>query len=169
MNELTNIIHASGIYKNKTISLTSNINTVSLVDEIKLIKEANKIKWTHGYLTYKIIIENNTNKTYNNAILNENISNLVILVEDSIKVNENKAIYDYSNQSLSIHIDEIKPNAKTIVSFSIKKKKNDFFILKNYSILKYDNKDVKSNYITILSPLKKETNIIDCSTPYWRQ
>ena len=95
MNELTNIIYASGIYKNKTILLTSNTNIVNLVDEIKLIKEANKMKWTHGYLTYKIIIENNTNKTYKNAILKENINNLVVLVEDSIKINENKAIYDY--------------------------------------------------------------------------
>lgn len=42
-------------------------------------------------------------------------------------------------------------------------------MFKTWSTLKYDNNIIKSNYLTIVSPMKKYfKENLDCSTPYWR-
>lgn len=44
-----------------------------------------------------------------------------------------------------------------------------FFVLKNYCTLSYDEIELVSNDVVVLSPLKRYfSNSYGCGTPYWR-
>ena len=88
MNELNNIALAKGNYNNIPTLLTSNKFTVNLTNGLTIItKEANKINWTSGNLTYTITIINKTNKSYEQPIVTDIIdTSLVDFIEGSVKI-----------------------------------------------------------------------------------
>lgn len=75
-----------------------------------------------------------------------------------------------NTHTLTIDMSNIAQNAKTIITYSIKNKYLDFFILRSACTLTYSNKiKLNSNIVTIISPIRKNyQKSSDCSTPYWR-
>lgn len=173
MNELSNIALISGNYNGNELELFSNENIVNIIDKIQLIMSTSKIVWKMGSLEYKIDIINNTNKQYKNSVLTIKLNKTLIdLVDKSVKINEkstNDYVYDLKNNTLTIKIEEIKALDQLSITYLVKKKRDEFFILKTNSILTYDESNIESNYVTVLSPLKKNKNDnLDCNTPFWR-
>lgn len=176
MNKLINNASVIGKYNNIATSLVSNTVEINMLDELKMIKEANKKTWRDGYLTYIITIDNQSTSTYQNSkitIVPNN--NLISFVDNSIKINDipvshNDYHYEANTHTLTIDIPNITKNAKTIITYSIKKKYLDFFILRSTCILTYSNEiKLNSNIVTVISPIRKKyQKSLDCSTPYWR-
>lgn len=176
MNKLSNTVIINGSYHNIPTLLTSNTLTISIQDALTITKSADKNTWHEGNLTYTITIDNKNNRSYKNSKITNIINTkLVSLIPNSIKINnipakDNEYSYNTALNTLTIYLDTITSNSKTIISFSIKKNYNDYFVLKTNCLLTYQNNiEKQSNYVTVISPLKRPTFITNsCSTPYWR-
>ena len=88
MNELSNISKTSGTYNDIPTILTSNTSVVNVIDGLSLIKEADMENWGSGNLTYTITLDNQTDKTYTNPIITDQIdSSLALFVPGSVTIN----------------------------------------------------------------------------------
>lgn len=88
MNELSNISKASGTYNDIPTILTFNTSVVNVIDGLSLIKEADMENWDSGNLTYTITLDNQTDKTYTNPIITDQIeSSLALFVPRSVTIN----------------------------------------------------------------------------------
>lgn len=173
MNELSNVASISGNYNENKLVIFSNENIVNIIDKIKIIMSASKTVWKMGSLEYKIDIINNTSSVYENAILTIKLNKTLIdFIDKSVKINKSSMddyFYDEKNSTLVINIKEIKALEQLNITYSVKKKRDDFFILKTNSILDYNGlSGIESNYATVLSPIRKNNNNFDCKTPFWR-
>lgn len=55
------------------------------------------------------------------------------------------------------------------ISFNVRKVHNDFFILKSRCELRYNDDKLYSNYVTVVSPIRKNSKTnYSCDVPYWR-
>ena len=148
MNELSNIALISGNYNGNELELFSNENIVNIIDKIQLIMSTSKTVWKMGSLEYKIDIINNTNKQYKNSVLTIKLNKTLIdLVDKSVKINEkstNDYVYDLKNNTLTIKIEEIKALDQLSITYLVKKKRDEFFILKTNSILSLKYYDLLS-------------------------
>lgn len=128
MNELSNTVSSVGNYDNIPTSLTSNTTVVNIIDNLSLLLEADKQNWTDGNLTYKITINNETDKSYDNPVITDVLDiNYIDFVEESVMIDNVKAetskyTYNESNHTLTINLDSVAPSSKVVVTFSVKKK-----------------------------------------------
>lgn len=128
MNELNNVVTASGTYNSIPTSLTSNTMVVNMVDGLTIIKDADKKNWVDGELTYTVTIQNNTDKTYTNITVTDVIdNNFVDFVDDSVmidgvKATVNQASYEEQTHTLTIKLDEVSPSTSSIITFQVTKK-----------------------------------------------
>lgn len=129
MNELSNIVTSTGNYNNIPTSLTSNTSIVNMIEGLTLTKEADKVNWSDGLLTYTITLNNNTEKPYTNPIIIDEINDtLVEFVNNSVKIDdryalENEFSFDVNTHTLTINLSDIDANSEVIVKFSVKKSK----------------------------------------------
>lgn len=128
MNELSNIVTSTGNYNNIPTSLTSNTSVVNLIEGLTLSKEADKINWSDGLLTYTIKLNNETNTPYTNAIITDVIdTSFIEFVDSSVKIDdryalENEYSYDDNSNTLTINLNDIAENTEVVVTFNVKKK-----------------------------------------------
>lgn len=128
MNELSNIAKASGTYDNIPTSLTSNTSVVNVIEGLSLIKEADMENWGSGNLTYTITLDNQTDKTYTNPIITDQIdSSLALFVPGSVTINGQAAqqgeySYDSNTHTLTINLSEVTPSSKAVLTFQVEKK-----------------------------------------------
>lgn len=128
MNELSNTATAAGNYNSIPTSLTSNISTVNMIEGLTMTKTADKQNWVTGDLTYTIVIDNKTDKAYENPKVTDIINNsLVEFVNDSVTINGVKAeaskyTYDDGAHTLTVTLDSINPSTTTTLTFSVTKK-----------------------------------------------
>lgn len=128
MNELNNTATAVGNYNSIPTSLTSNISTVNMIEGLTMTKTADKQNWVTGDLTYTIVIDNKTDKAYENPKVTDIINNsLVEFVNDSVTINGVKAeaskyTYDDGAHTLTVTLDSINPSTTTTLTFSVTKK-----------------------------------------------
>lgn len=128
MNELYNTVSSVGNYDNIPTSLTSNTSVVNMIEGLTLLKEADKQNWSDGYLTYKITLDNTTDKSYDNPVITDVIdNNLIDFVEDSVIINDVKADaskynYDSDKHTLKITLDKVDASSKVTITFNVKKK-----------------------------------------------
>ena len=175
MNELYNTVTSNGNYNNIPTTLTSNTSIVNMVEGLSILKEANKKNWSDGNLMYNITLNNEAELAYTNVVVTDIIDNtLVDFVSDSVTINSVKAeskAYSYNNDThtLTVNIGNIEPSNTSIITFDVKKKYNDFFILKSRCKASYNDAcELYSNYVTVLSPIKRGLKNYGCGTPYWR-
>lgn len=175
MNEANNTATVNGNYNSIPTSLTSNTSVVNLIDGLAILKAADKKNWSDGYLTYTITVSNQTNSAYENPVITDVIdTTLVEFVAQTVVINEKSATsseYNYNNDThtLTINLSTVEASTVSIVKFSVKKKYNGSFILKNIANVYHDNILVsKSNVVTVL--IRPEKYIMNnyCNTPYWR-
>lgn len=128
MNELYNTVSSVGNYDNIPTSLTSNTSVVNMIEGLTLLKEADKQNWSDGYLTYKITLDNTTDKSYDSPVITDVIDNsLIDFVEDSVIIDDVKADaskynYDSDNHTLKITLDKVDASSKVVITFNVKKK-----------------------------------------------
>lgn len=128
MNELYNTVSSVGNYDNIPTSLTSNTSVVNMIEGLTLLKEADKQNWSDGYLTYKITLNNTTDKSYDSPVITDVIDNsLIDFVEDSVTIDDVKADaskynYDSDNHTLKITLDKVDASSKVVITFNVKKK-----------------------------------------------
>lgn len=128
MNELNNTATAVGNYNSIPTSLTSNVSTVNMIDGLTMTKTADKPNWITGDLTYTIVIDNKTDKAYENPTVTDIIDNTLIeFVNDSVTINGIKAEaskynYDDASHTLTINLENIEPSTTTTLTFSVTKK-----------------------------------------------
>lgn len=128
MNELYNTVSSVGNYDNIPTSLTSNTSVVNMIEGLTLLKEADKQNWSDGYLTYKITLDNTTDKSYDSPVITDVIdNNLIDFVEDSVIINDVKADaskynYDSDKHTLKITLDKVDASSKVTITFNVKKK-----------------------------------------------
>lgn len=176
MNELSNTALASGNYNSVATSLTSNTSLVNLVDGLSLTKSANKTNWTDGNLTYTIEVNNQAEMAYENVVITDVINtDLVEFITGSVKINDavaSEGQYFYNNDShtLTVNLNDVSVGTKTVVTFSVKKKYNDFFVLNNYCSASYGNgMVVDSNNVKVVGIGRVySVDCYKCSTPHWR-
>lgn len=168
--KLKNMVYSTGKYNDYEVSLTSNTSIVTMKNALSISMDADKKNWAFGHLTYKIIINNESNSMYENLLLTNIINtSLVEFVLDSVMINDLKSEYDYDNKVLSINIPNIEPNSTTIIKFRVQKKQNKFFILRNNTELHYNSMVLESNFVTVISPINKSSkDNFSCDYPHFK-
>lgn len=128
MNELNNIVTATGQYNNIPTSLTSNTSVVNMIEGLTLTKEADKQNWSSGDLTYTITLTNNTDQTYSTPVIKDVINtSLVEFVKGSVVINDTPATesqysYDEGSSTLTINLSDVGPSSTTTLTFRVTKK-----------------------------------------------
>lgn len=113
MNELSNISKTSGTYNDIPTILTFNTSIVNVIDDLSFIKEADMENWGSGNLTYTITLDNQTDKTYTNPIITDQIdSSLALFVPGSVTINgqavqQGEYSYDCNTHMLTINLNEV--------------------------------------------------------------
>ena len=125
--ELNNSVTATGNYNSVPTSLTSNVSVVNIIDGLTLTKDADKKNWATGDLTYSIIIDNQTDTSYENPIVTDVIDHtLVKFVPDSVTINgvqadTSKYNYNEDTHTLTVNLEDIGPSSTTTITFRVEK------------------------------------------------
>ncbi len=128
MNELNNVVTATGTYNSIPTSLTSNTAVVHLIEGLELTIEADKPNWVTGDLTYTITLTNNTSTAYVSPTITDTINvGIVSLLKDSIEVDGTKleqSQYTYAEDTglLTINLTNVEPSTHTTLTFCVTKK-----------------------------------------------
>lgn len=176
MNELYNTATTSGDYNNIPISFSSNTSIVNISLGLELTLETNKTKWKYGNLTYQMKLTNISNTPYLNLVITDSIDAQLIevipdsIIIDGVKATQKEYFYNKSTNILTIYVNKIESQQTTEIAFNVRKKRNIFFILKNWYVVTYNNDlKLRSNSVTIISPITKSaTDNTDCSSLNWR-
>ena len=76
----------------------------------------------------------------------------------------------FSNNTLKINLDKISKKTKITISFSVRKKYNEFFIIKNKFKVYYNDKIEESNYVIVNSLINRDSSTNNyCGVPFWRK
>lgn len=172
MNRLLNTAFSSGDYNGDLVFVSSNVLIVDLVDKLVLVKSANKDSWDNGYLTYKVEIKNNSDFLYENAVLSDVLNDsLVDFVNDSVVIEGTDGSYYYDDitHSLVVNLESIDKMSDVVVSFKVRKKQNEYFVLDSCCKLSCDGMDFYSNWLTIVSTVSRRVSGFSCDVPFWRK
>lgn len=164
MIELSNYASVIGTYNGLETTLNSNSITTLLINNLEMIKTANKRLWADGSLIYTITINNPSTANYESPIITDILNpNLITLVTNSVTINGVPAgfgIYTYDPVTglLVINLQNIFPNQSIIINFNVNKKNSEIFKLDNYASLIFSdssasklltNEIVTSDVITV--------------------
>lgn len=125
--ELNNSVTATGNYNSVPTSLTSNVSVVNMIDGLTLTKDADKKNWANGDLTYIIIIDNQTDTSYESPIVTDIIDHtLVKFVPNSVTINgvqadASKYNYNEDTHTLTVNLEDIEPSSTTTLTFRVEK------------------------------------------------
>ena len=125
-NELTNTVTAVGNYNSIPTSITSTASVVTMIDGLTIAKTADKTVWADGELTYTIIVDNQTEKTYEEPVITDKLNTtLVEFVDGSVIIDGVAATsseYLYQIDTLTINLSTINANDSKTISFKVRKK-----------------------------------------------
>lgn len=125
---LTNTISITANYKDKPTSFSSDTSSVIMLDGISVSISADKEVWIDKYLTYTIVITNNTSESLTSSVVTDVLdTSLVTFVTGSITINGEKASsdkYSYNEESstLTINLEDIVSNNNSTITFQVSKK-----------------------------------------------
>ena len=126
--ELKNIVSVTGNYKNIPTSIVSPVSVVTMLKGISITKSADKEIWINGTLTYKIVLNNETNEIYQSPILTDQLNNNLItfidgsILIDGIKATSNEYSYDEDSNTLTIKLKDLNPYTSSTITFEVNKK-----------------------------------------------
>lgn len=125
-NELTNTVTAIGNYNSIPTSITSTASVVTMIDGLTIAKTADKTVWADGELTYTIIVDNQTEKTYEEPVITDKLNTTLVEFIDGSVIIEGVAAtsseYLYQTDTLTINLSTINANDSKTVSFKVRKK-----------------------------------------------
>lgn len=125
---LTNTVKAVGNYNDIPTAITSAASVVTMINGLSITKTADKEVWVEGNLTYTIIIENKSEKAYNDPEITDVLdTTLVNFVEDSVTIDGQKAIvdtdytYNTGTNTLTINLSNIEVSTSKTITFQVSK------------------------------------------------
>ena len=125
---LSNTVSAVGNYDDIPTAITSTATVVTMVSGLNISKTADKNVWAYGVLTYTIIIENKTQKTYGTTEIKDKLYlTIIYFVEGSVTIDSAKASeddYEYNQDTgvLTVNLSDIAASGSSVVTFQVKKK-----------------------------------------------
>ncbi len=125
-NELNNVVSAVGNYNSIPTSITSNASVVVMIDGLTITMTANKSVWADGDLTYTIVINNGTEKAYENPVITDKLdTTLVEFIDGSVMIDGVAATsseYTFNTDTLTINLSTMNQNDTKTISFKVRKK-----------------------------------------------
>ncbi len=163
MNKLSNYATARGYYNSLETIIQSNENTILLINNLEIIKRANKTLWATRTLTYTINVKNLSSIILKNIRITDVLDpKLISLIVESIRINNIPAgysifTYNKNNGFLAINLPEIGPNEVVVIEYQVRKNMIEIFKLDNIAILSFDsdnplipnNNIISSNVVTV--------------------
>ena len=156
MKEIINSFTVTGNILNLNTTLTSNEVIINANDNLMITKSANKSIWENGVLTYTVTITNNSDN-----IITNNFSDIInpsyaSLITNLVFVDNSMPSFSYDKLTGLLEINDIKinPNESVIISYSVSKKANDFFVLNNTATFN----NMQSNTVKVTSILIRNCN-----------
>lgn len=126
--ELSNTVNVLGNYNSIPTSLESEAVVVSMIDGLTVTKEADKMVWASGVLTYTITINNTATESYTSPVITDVLNpSLVTFVSGSVMLNNEKLeesnyTYEASSGTLTINLPDITSSSKSEITFQVTKK-----------------------------------------------
>lgn len=125
-NELNNAVSAVGNYNSIPTSITSNASVVVMIDGLTITMTADKSVWADGDLTYTIVINNGTEKAYENPVITDKLdTTLVEFIDGSVMIDGVAATsseYTFNTDTLTINLSTMNQNDTKTISFKVRKK-----------------------------------------------
>lgn len=123
---LSNKAMVSGTLNDKPLAMDSLAVATWVVDELSIVKTADKETWATGNLTYTITITNGSSYPYSNVEVTDTLDTRhIALVADSIYINDTLAVVntDYTLQGnlLTIKVPTIAENGNAVITFQVSK------------------------------------------------
>lgn len=122
---LTNTVRAVGNYDNIPTAITSTASVVTMISGLTITKTADKQVWAEGNLTYTIKIDNQSEKTYTEPKITDELDTTkVTFVENSVTidgVSADTSKYSLSSNTLTITLDDIAASNSCTVTFQVSK------------------------------------------------
>ncbi len=123
--KLSNIANVTGTYDSVATALSSEAVITSMITGLTIVKTADKQNWASGYLTYTVTIANNAENPFETPKITDILDpTLISLVENSVKIGEKDAVYDYDSTTgeLSISLETIPVGETSVITFQVQKK-----------------------------------------------
>lgn len=126
--ELSNTATTLGNYNDIPTEISTQALVVTMITGLTMTKSADKMVWSEGNLTYKIEVNNQTDKPYTSPKITDVLNPLLIsFVPESVKVDDtplevSQYTYEESTGVLSITLPDIGSKEKKIITFEVKKK-----------------------------------------------
>lgn len=124
--ELNNTASAVGNYNEIPTSITSSVSVVTMISGLTITKTADKQNWADGELTYTIVIDNKTDKSYVSPKITDILDiNLVTFVDKSVFIDDvlsTNYTYEESSGTLTITLEDITASSSKIIKFKVIKK-----------------------------------------------
>lgn len=125
-NELTNTVTAVGNYNSIPTSITSTASVVTMIGGLTIAKTADKTVWADGELTYTIIVDNQTEKNYEEPVITDKLNTTLVEFVDGSVIIEGVAATSsehlYQTDTLTINLSTINANDSKTISFKVRKK-----------------------------------------------
>ena len=125
-NELNNVVSAVGNYNSIPTSITSNASVVVMIDGLTITMTVDKSVWADGDLTYTIVINNGTEKAYENPVITDKLdTTLVEFIDGSVMIDGVAATsseYTFNTDTLTINLSTMNQNDTKTISFKVRKK-----------------------------------------------
>lgn len=124
---LTNTVRAVGNYNSIPTAITSTASVVTMISGLTITKTADKQVWAEGNLTYTIKIDNQSEKTYTEPKITDELDTTkVTFVENSVTIDgstadTSKYNFDSDTNTLTITLDDIVASNSCTVTFQVSK------------------------------------------------
>lgn len=124
---LTNTVRAVGNYDNIPTAITSSASVVTMISGLSITKTSDKQVWAEGNLTYTIKIDNQSEKTYTEPKITDELDTTkVTFVENSVTIDgstadTSKYNFDSDTNTLTITLDDIAASNTCTVTFQVSK------------------------------------------------
>ncbi len=122
---LKNLASIDGTYDNVLTTIVTPEISTNLISGFTATKTADKELWANGYLTYTIVVTNNAESNLETPALSDILDpEWVILVENSVLVDDAEATYTYDDQSgkLTVELPTLEAGTSVEVIFQVAKK-----------------------------------------------
>lgn len=119
---LLNYSVLNGMYNDIPLTVTSTTATTRIVTGLTAVKEADKVLWLDGQLTYTITITNNAGYDYEAPVFTDQLDTAKIQLDSSsVLVNDETTPFTYTNGILSIYLPTILTGQSVVVTFRVNK------------------------------------------------
>lgn len=128
MNELINTATSVGEYEGLSTEMTTEAVVTQLVDDLGIVKTADRESWATGNLTYTITIDNQSGNPYVTPVVTDTIDpTLATLVDGTVTINGTSATsptdytFDVVTGLLTVNLPDVAATSTTVIEFEVER------------------------------------------------